>query len=128
LKNNCLLGKNVLNLYLSDWNSAKWISINFNFRTTSTGICSGAARIGAITGIMIGELNLLHSSFIVNTLAAIVTLLSAVLIKILPDMTKERMPVALDDISKVQFPEMFRNESENKSNNVEMAESWLQKQ
>ena len=38
---------------------------------------------------MIGELNLLHSSLIVNTLAAIVTLLSAVLIKILPDMTKE---------------------------------------
>jgi hypothetical protein len=57
----------------------------------------------------------------IKDLAAIVTLLSAVLIKILPDMTKERMPV--EDISKVQFPEMFRNESENKSNNVEMAES-----
>jgi len=47
------------------------LPIYFNFRTTSTGICSGAARIGAITGIMIGELNLLHSSLIVNTLAAI---------------------------------------------------------
>ena len=93
---------------------------NFNFRTTSTGICSGAARVGAITGIMIGELNLLHSSLIVNTLAAIVTLLSAVLIKILPDMTKERMPVTLEDISKVQFPEMFQN---NSTNNFEIPES-----
>ena len=69
---------------------------------------------------MIGELNLLHSSLIVNTLAAIVTLLSAVLIKILPDMTKERMPVTLEDISKVQFPEMFQN---NSAINVEIAES-----
>ena len=79
----------------------------FYFRTTCTGLCSGAARLGAITGIMIGELNLLHSSVIVNVLAALVTLLSAFLIKILPDMTKHRMPVSLQDIAKVQFPEMF---------------------
>ena len=81
------------------------------YRTTCTGLCSGAARLGAITGIMIGELDLLHSSFIVNLLAAIVTLLSAVLIKILPDMTEKRMPVTLHDITRVQFPELFKNEN-----------------
>ena len=58
---------------------------------------------------MIGELDLLHSSFVVNLLAAIVTLLSAVLIKFLPEMTEKRMPITLQDITKVQFPELFRN-------------------
>jgi hypothetical protein len=53
----------------------------------------------------IGELKLLHSSFAVNTLAGIVTLISALLIKVLPDMTKENMPVTSQDIEKVQFPE-----------------------
>ena len=69
---------------------------------------------------MIGELNLLHSSFVVNILAAVVTLLSAFLIKILPDMTKSRMPVSLQDIVKVQFPEMFKP-----NNDAETAESQL---
>ena len=81
------------------------ISFNLYFRTTCTGICSGAARLGAITGIIIGELKLLHSSFVVNALAGIVTLISALLIKVLPDMTKENMPVTSQDIEKVQFPE-----------------------
>ena len=81
------------------------ISFNSYFRTTCTGICSGAARLGAITGIIIGELKLLHSSFVVNALAGIVTLISALLIKVLPDMTKENMPVTSQDIEKVQFPE-----------------------
>ena len=81
------------------------------YRATCTGLCSGAARLGAITGIMIGELDLLYSSFIVNLLAAIVTLLSAVLMKILPDMTEKRMPVTLHDITRVQFPELFKNEN-----------------
>ena len=31
------------------------ISFNLYFRSTCTGICSGAARLGAITGIIIGE-------------------------------------------------------------------------
>ena len=53
----------------------------------------------------IGELKLLHSSFVVNALAGIVTLISALLIKVLPDMTKENMPVTSKDIEKVQFPE-----------------------
>jgi len=75
------------------------------YRSTCTGICSGAARLGAITGIIIGELKLLHSSFAVNALAGIVTLISALLIKVLPDMTKENMPVTSQDIEKVQFPE-----------------------
>jgi hypothetical protein len=38
-------------------------------------------------------------------LAGIVTLISALLIKVLPDMTKENMPVTSQDIEKVQFPE-----------------------
>ena len=81
-----------------------------NFRTTCMGLCSGAARLGAITGIMIGEYDL-FSSFGVSLLAAIVTLLSAGFIKILPDLTEERMPVTLQDITKVQFPELFKNEN-----------------
>ena len=86
------------------------------FRTTCTGICSGAARLGAITGIIVGEMKLLHSSMVVNTLAGIVTLISALLIKVLPDMTKEKMPVTSKDIEKVQFPERFSNNAQLQQN------------
>ena len=81
-------------------------------RATCTGICSGAARLGAITGIIIGEMKLLHSSFLVNILAGIVTLISALLIKVLPDMTKEKMPVTSKDIENVQFSNKNANSSQ----------------
>lgn len=51
-----------------------------------------------------GELKLLHNTPVVNSLAGLITLLSALLLRFLPDMTKSRMPVTHSDIEKVQFP------------------------
>ena len=53
---------------------------------------------------------------VVNALAGIVTLISALLVKVLPDMTKERMPVTSKDIEKVQFPERFSNDAKLQQN------------
>ena len=72
-------------------------------RTTCTGICSGAARIGAITGIILGELKSFHQSPAVVILAGIFCVISAIFSKVLPDMTKEKMPKNLNDIKKLEL-------------------------
>ena len=59
--------------------------------------------MGAITGIIVGEMELLHSSSLVNSLAGIITFISALLVNILPEMTQKRMPQTLEEIKAVQF-------------------------
>ena len=70
---------------------------------TCNGICSGAARLGAITGILLGEMKILNGSSTVLILTGILILISAFLIKVLPDMTKHRMPKSNKDVMLVQF-------------------------
>ena len=74
---------------------------------TCNGICSGAARLGAITGLIVGEMKILNESPVVLTLAGVLIMISAFLIKVIPDMTKHKMPNTLQDVLMVQFPQRF---------------------
>ena len=76
----------------------------FFFRTIYTGICSGFARIGAIIGIVMDEMKLLHFNVAVNAMTGIIILLSGLFIQFLPDMTQKNLPKTWEDISKVQYP------------------------
>ena len=78
--------------------------INISYRNTCTGICSGAARLGAITGILLAEMNILNNSSVVLTFAGTFVAFAALLIKLLPDMTKHKMPNTVDDVMQIQFP------------------------
>ena len=80
------------------------------FRMTCNGICSGVARLGAITGILIGEMKMLNESQVVLALAGGLILISAFLIKVIPDMTKHKMPNTVQDVLLVQFPQRFPEE------------------
>jgi len=80
------------------------------FRNTCTGICSGAARLGAITGILVSELKILDASYVLLTAGCFV-LVSAFLIELLPDMTKHELPNNPEDLMKVQFPDKRKNSS-----------------
>ena len=77
------------------------------YRITCNGICSGVARLGAITGLIIGEMKILNESPVALTLAGVLIMISAFLIKIIPDMTKHKMPNTVQDVLLVQFPERF---------------------
>ena len=85
------------------------------YRITCNGICSGVARLGAITGIIVGEMKILNESPVVLTLAGALIMISAFLIKIIPDMTKHKMPNTIQDVLLVQFPERF-NENDTAQN------------
>ena len=85
------------------------------YRITCNGICSGVARLGAITGIIVGEMKILNESPVVLTLAGALIMISAFLIKIIPDMTKHKMPNTIQDVLLVQFPERF-NENDTTQN------------
>ena len=67
-------------------------------------MCSGVARIGAITGIILGDYNLFHFFTPVLILAGTLALFSSMLVPFLPDMTKHKMAMTYQDIQKVQFP------------------------
>ena len=86
--------------------------MSFDFRSTCTGLCSGAARFGALAGVIVGELEIFHSSIAINIVAGIVTLISGAFIQFLPDMTRQKMPVTFEDIAKVQFPENRYNKEQ----------------
>ena len=74
------------------------------FRNTCTGICSTSARIGAITGILLGEMKILNLSHVLLAFTGTLILISGFLIKLLPDMTKHKLPENSEDVLKVQFP------------------------
>ena len=80
------------------------------FRNTCMGICSGATRLGAITGILLSELQVLNESYVLLT-AGCFMLVSAYLILLLPDMTKYNLPNTPEDVMKVQFPDKKSNSS-----------------
>merc|ERR1711963_858447 len=61
-------------------------------------------RIGAITGIILGDYNLFHLFTPVLILAGTLALFSSILVPFLPDMTKQKMAKTYQDIQKVQFP------------------------
>merc|ERR1711963_1022322 len=82
------------------------------YRTTCVGFCSGFARIGAITGIVFSEFNILFLNAPVLLLARALAFLSSILVPFLPEMTKHKMPETYQDIQKVQFP---REESDSRS-------------
>ena len=86
------------------------------FRTSCVGLCSGFARIGAIVGIIFGELKVLHHYEPILILAGILAMLSGVLIPFLPEMTKSKMPKTYLDIQKVQFRTLFNNKEEDVDN------------
>ena len=74
------------------------------FRSGFVGLCSGVARIGAITGIILGDYNLFHLFAPVLILAGTLALFSSILVPFLPDMTKHKMAKTYQDIQRVQFP------------------------
>ena len=76
----------------------------WSFRTGFVGVCSGVARIGAITGIILGDYNLFHLFTPVLILAGTLALFSSILVPFLPDMTKHKMAKTYQDIQRVQFP------------------------
>ena len=63
--------------------------------------------MGAITGILIGEMKMLNESQVVLALAGGLILTSAFLIKVIPDMTKHKMPNTVQDVLLVQFPQRY---------------------
>ena len=75
----------------------------WTFRTGFVGLCSGVARIGAITGIILGDYNLFHLFAPVLILVGTLALFSSLLVPFLPDMTKHKMAKTYQDIQKVQF-------------------------
>lgn len=79
------------------------------------GICSGAARIGAIVGIVMDEMKLLHPNLVANIIAGAIFLLSGLLIRILPDCTKSNLPVTWDDVAKIENPIVRASDPESKS-------------
>ena len=91
---------------------ATLIILYFIFRTTCVGLCSGFARIGAITGIVFSEFNILFLNTPVLLLAGALAFLSSILVPFLPEMTKHKLPETYQDIQKVQFP---RDENDSSS-------------
>ena len=59
-------------------------------------------RIGAIVGISFGEFDILHRYLPTMFLASALSILSAFLFPILPEMTKRKMPDTIKDIQKDQ--------------------------
>ena len=101
----------------------KYLFINVSYRNTCTGICSGAARLGAITGILMAEMNILNNSSVVLTFAGTFVLFAAFLIKLLPDMTKHKMPNTVDDVMQIQFPRSNGGSNQNQAQpSLEMPE------
>ena len=92
------------------------------FRTSCVGLCSGFARIGAIVGIIFGELKVLHHYEPILILAGILAMLSGVLIPFLPEMTKSKMPKTYLDIQKVQFRTLFNKEEDVENSNAASGE------
>merc|ERR1719510_2743639 len=73
------------------------------YRMNGIGICSGFGRIGGIAGIILGEYNQLPYSKPVIAVVGAMALMTAFLIRILPDMTREKMPKDFAEIeSKIQ--------------------------
>ena len=106
---------------------SNYVGINFTFfsyfRTSCVGLCSGFARIGAIVGIIFGELKVLHHYEPILILAGILAMLSGVLIPFLPEMTKSKMPKTYLDIQKVQFRTLFNKKEEDVENSNAAAHS-----
>ena len=75
----------------------------FLSRTKGLGLCSGIGRLGGILGIILGEYKKLHLSPPVRTVIGASTLISAFLIRILPDLTQQKLPKNIRQIEEVQF-------------------------
>merc|ERR1711935_689489 len=72
-------------------------------RTKGLGLCSGIGRLGAILGIILGQYKKLHLSTPVRVVAGASALISAFLILVLPDLTKQKMPCTVNEIEVLQF-------------------------
>lgn len=54
-------------------------------------------------GIILGEYKKLHLSTPVRIVAGASTLISALLIRVLPDMTKKKLPKTMEEVENFQF-------------------------
>ena len=77
----------------------RWIS----YRNIAVGFCSGIGRLGAILGIFLGEHKQLHLSTTVMFVMGFLMMVSAVFLKLLPDLTKHKMPRTLKELEDIQF-------------------------
>ena len=83
---------------------------DFLYRMKGVGICSGLGTIGGIVGIILGEYQKLPYSTTVIAVIGALTLITAFLIRVLPDITKEKMPKTFADLEKLQAqPESPQN-------------------
>ena len=74
----------------------------FFYRTAFVGICSGAARIGAITGIVMDEMKLLHPNVTASIVTGMIFLQIGLLFRIIPDLTKSKLPLTWEDTIKIK--------------------------
>lgn len=68
------------------------------YRPFGVGLCSGIGRLGGIIGLILGEYKKLHLSNPAMIVIGVLTFISAVLVNLLPDLTKKIMPKKLKDI------------------------------
>ena len=87
------------------------------FRPFGVGLCSGIGRLGAILGLILGEYKKLHLINPAMIVIGVLTFISAVLVNLLPDLTKKIMPKNLTDIEQQIFYSSNSNVNHNNKSN-----------
>ena len=103
-------------------------SIQISSRNVAIGFCSGIGRLGAILGIFLGEYKQLHLSNTVMFVMGFLMLVSAVFLKLLPDLTRHKMPRTLKELEDIQFGTNASSQEDQDQRSTQMSLSTIESQ